>query len=596
MPAEDEVRHTGAPPHELHAQSHRSVIRIVLVYALVAALWILFSDTLVEALVRDPSHIIQLSMLKGWLFVAVTSLLLYLLVRRFAIRLQNRQRSHELLATLAHHSDEAIFAKDRAGLYLLFNPMAARIVGKAVDDVLGRDDRAIFPPAQAEMLMDSDRRVMATGEIETDEEQLETAQGARVFLTTRGPLCDQHGQVLGTFGIARDITERKQAEDALRESEANLREAHQLAGLGHWKWNLCSGQHLWSDEVYRIYGRDPGLPPAAYPEVQQYFTPDSWASLATEVERSVAEGVPYACDAEVVRPDGSRRWVVARGRALRDEAGEVVALQGTLQDITERKRAEQEIHRFSTELEQRVHLRTAELEAANQELESFTYAVSHDLRAPLRAMNGFAQALTEDYGEQLHGEAADYLQQIEIASRRMSDLIDGLLSLSRSSRGGLQHDQVDLSAISQQLLDRMTGSEPGRNADIQVQPGLTVRGDRRMLEAVLENLLGNAWKYSARTEHTRIRVYGEAEGDCQWICVADNGAGFDMQHAGMLFTPFQRLHRQDEFPGIGIGLATVQRIVRRHGGSIEASGEPGKGALFRFSLPRTDTVQAMEDS
>ena len=237
------------------------------------------------------------------------------------------------------------------------------------------------------------------------------------------------------------------------------------------------------------------------------------------------------------------------------------------------------------DLEKRVEERTVELTVSNRELDSFAYAVSHDLRGPLRAMSGFSQALIEDYGDCLPGEAQDYLGQIDLASHKMSELIDGLLVLSRITRGALRNDVLDISGLSRRLLAELAKNDPGRQVAVHVEDGLQARVDARMIESVLRNLLGNAWKYSAQTTAATIRVYSEEQDGVRRFCIADNGAGFDMAHAGKLFQPFQRLHRQDEFPGIGIGLATVQRIIHRHGGVIEARGEPGKGAVFCFTLP-----------
>ena len=251
--------------------------------------------------------------------------------------------------------------------------------------------------------------------------------------------------------------------------------------------------------------------------------------------------------------------------------------------ITERKQAEEEIRLLNADLERRVDLRTAELTRANRELDAFAYAVSHDLRTPLRAMSGFSQALAEDFGDILQGEARVYLDQIGLASRKMGELIDGILTLSRSTRSELHDDEIDLSAVAEHLLDELAQSEPHRRVELQVQAGLKLRGDARMLEVVMRNLLGNAWKYSAYTAEARIRVYAEERDGRQRFCVSDNGTGFDMAHANRLFQPFQRLHRQEEFPGTGIGLATVQRIIHRHGGAVEARGEPGKGAVFCFT-------------
>ncbi len=190
----------------------------------------------------------------------------------------------------------------------------------------------------------------------------------------------------------------------------------------------------------------------------------------------------------------------------------------------------------------------------------------------------------EDYGPKLSGEARDFLDQITLASRHMGELIDGLLRLSRSTRGELLWEEVDLSAQAERILAEHAKAEPSRPVTWTVESGLIARCDSRLIEVVLTNLLDNAWKYTRGTAAPTIRFYAEHSGDKQTYCVSDNGAGFDMRHAAKLFQPFQRLHRQDEFPGIGIGLATVQRIVHRHGGRIQATAAPRKGAVFSFSL------------
>jgi signal transduction histidine kinase len=211
--------------------------------------------------------------------------------------------------------------------------------------------------------------------------------------------------------------------------------------------------------------------------------------------------------------------------------------------------------------------------------------VSHDLRAPLRAMSGFSLAILEDDHDRLSEEARGQLEHIRKASQDMGQLIDGLLSLSRSTRGDLQRDRVDLSAMAERLCGQLDRAEPSRAVAWHVESGLTVWADARMLEAAMRNLLDNAWKYTARSASPSVRVYAERVGGQLQYCVADNGVGFDMRHADRLFTPFQRLHRQDEFPGIGIGLATVKRVVHRHGGTLSANAVVGHGATFRFHLP-----------
>ena len=274
-------------------------------------------------------------------------------------------------------------------------------------------------------------------------------------------------------------------------------------------------------------------------------------------------------------------WMMPEALALPSRSQLAAANRELSAENARRREAEEGLRAANVMLERR----TAELELANRELDSFVYGVSHDLRAPLRALGGFSRALAEDYGDRLEGEARVYLDHIERASGHMGELIDGLLTLSRSIRGGMRCEGVDLSALAGAIRDELAGSQPERRARWEIEGGHRVCGDPRLLELVVRNLLGNAWKYTGGIDEAVIRFFAQDDGGRRWLCVADNGVGFDMAHAGKLFKPFQRLHRQDEFPGIGIGLATVERIIARHGGAIVAESEVGRGALFRFFLP-----------
>jgi PAS domain S-box-containing protein len=255
-----------------------------------------------------------------------------------------------------------------------------------------------------------------------------------------------------------------------------------------------------------------------------------------------------------------------------------------LRDVSAGAQAEQEIRQLNINLEQRVLGRTAELQAANQELEAFSYSVSHDLRAPLRSIDGFSQALLEDCAGRLNEQGEDYLHRIRAASQRMGQLIDDLLSLSRSARGELRREPVDLSALALDSADEVRKLWPGRQVELVVAPRLCAEGDPRLLRIVFDNLLGNAWKFTSKQERATIEVSAMSHDGTTEYFVRDNGVGFDMAYADKLFGAFQRLHTITEYPGTGIGLATVQRIVVRHGGRVWAEGLLGQGATVYFTL------------
>jgi PAS domain S-box-containing protein len=260
-------------------------------------------------------------------------------------------------------------------------------------------------------------------------------------------------------------------------------------------------------------------------------------------------------------------------------------------DITDRREAELEVLRLNEDLEARVEQRTRDLASANRELESFAYSVSHDLRAPLRSVEGFGQALEEDYGSALPDGARDYLARMRAATQRMDALIDDLLRLSRVSRADLFFEKVDLAQLARAIARELSAQSPERKVHWEIQADLHAEADPRLLRIALENLLGNAWKFTAKKPDAVIEIGAIGPADAPTFFVRDNGAGFDMTYVDKLFVPFSRLHATRDFSGTGIGLATVQRIVARHGGRVHASGEVGRGATFSFTLNPRDPAE-----
>jgi PAS domain S-box-containing protein len=346
-------------------------------------------------------------------------------------------------------------------------------------------------------------------------------------------------------------------------------------------WNR-GAERLYGYQAQEVIGRSVSL----------LLPPDRPDELPAILERiGLGETVEHY-ETQRMRKDGTLVEVSLAISPFKDTAGGIIGASSIARDITHRKQAEDQIKELNATLERRVAERTTELVAANRELETFSYSVAHDLRAPLRGIDGFSLALVEDYGPKLDAEAQKYLGRIRAAAVRMGQLIDDLLGLSRISRTELHQEKVDVSALAQVLASDLQKSEPERPAEFVIPSGLEAEGDPRLLRVVLENLLGNAWKFSAGQQPTRIELgLSDSDGRKAYF-VRDNGAGFDMAYAGKLFVPFQRLHGGAEFPGTGIGLATVHRIVRKHGGEVWAEGAVGQGATVYFTLGGKAVVES----
>ncbi len=400
---------------------------------------------------------------------------------------------------------------------------------------------------------------------------------------------DDAGQPRRIVMHLSDVTARKTAELALREAAEHLQTAQRVGRIGTFEIHFDAAglpvePYFASDELLRIYGLPAGENAVMLGVMSSFLHPDEISTFEAVRKTLTPENPEYERKFRIVRRDGAIRHVSMHAR-LFFEGGRQVRMVGTARDFTEEEEARQDLLELQASLERRVSERTAELAAVNAELESFAYAVSHDLRAPLRAIAGFSRALVEDAGPVLGADARDHLDEIMSASRKMGELIDALLHLSRCTRGEIERVGFDLGRIADRVVTNLQRSEPERKVAVSLEPGLEAVGDPRMIELVLENLLSNAWKYTGKASDPAISVGRVMRPDGPYFYVKDNGAGFAMSHVSKLFMPFQRLHRQDEFPGLGIGLATALRIVKRHGGKFFVEGAVGKGATFGFSLP-----------
>jgi PAS domain S-box-containing protein len=391
-----------------------------------------------------------------------------------------------------------------------------------------------------------------------------------------------------------DITERKKGEDALKESNRkistlinNLRGvAYQCANDSDWTMSFIS------EGIYELTG---------YPasdfinnRIRSYCSiiePGDKASIMETIQKAVAAGVPYTLEYRILTTGSEKKWVWERGRGVYEE-GRLVALEGFITDITERKLTEEEARKLNDDLEERVAQRTRELtdtatqlKTVNSELEAFSYSVSHDLRAPLRAINGYARILRDDYNSVLDKEGQRLLKIIGDNSKKMGNLINDLLSFSRFGRKEMANSEIDMFTTAKRVFKELAVESPKSRVGLQIEKIPGIQGDQTMVQQIWVNLLSNALKFTAPREDGRIEIGSFAEDSQTTYYVKDNGVGFDMEYSDKLFGVFQRLHSEKEFEGTGVGLAIVKRIVLRMGGRIWAEGKINEGATFYFSLP-----------
>ena len=505
-----------------------------------------------------------------------------------------RKQTEEIrarLAAIVESSDDAIISKTLDGTITSWNHGAEKIYGYSSEEIVGKPVSVLVPTDRPDEIPEILEKVGRGEAIDNYETVRIAKDGRRLDVSlTISPVKDLSGNLVGASTIARDITERRRTESELRLSEARFRAMIEQSPLsiqvlspdGQTLQVNRAWEELWGVTLQDIAGYN-------LLEDQQLVA----KGLMPYIRRGFA-GEPTLIPAAAYDPDETipgltsheepKRWVRAFIYPIKDEDGNVREVILMHEDITERKQAEVEIRKLNEQLEQRVQRRTAQLNAFNRELEAFSYSVSHDLRAPLRSIDGFSKILLEDYADELDEEGNDYLKRVRAASQRMGQLIDDLLDLSRMTRSEMRRESVDLSDLAKSFAEELKRSQPERRVEFLIEGGLLVEGDKSLLRVVLENLLRNAWKFTGKQTHARIEFGALEQEDKRAYFVRDNGAGFDMAYADKLFGAFQRLHGGSEFEGTGIGLATVQRIIHRHGGRVWAEGRVGYGATFYFTL------------
>lgn len=401
------------------------------------------------------------------------------------------------------------------------------------------------------------------------------------------PVSDIKGNYTHWIYIGRDITERKQAEEEIRQSKNQYQSLVDNVDQTIYRAS--------ADKEFTILFMSPhieqitGFPASEFihNHKQKYsdrIHPKDRNVVLSEIEESIKNERSWEFEYRLLHKDDTIKWVYEKGNVQKNSDGKPTHCDGFILDITEKKRAEMALETLNRQLEDKVDERTRQLKLANKELEAFSYSVSHDLRAPLRAIDGFSQAVLEGYSDKLDETAIGYLNRVRSASQKLSHLIDEFLNLARVSRTEPKAAAVNLSKIAQSIMDLLRNGDPSRQVQISIENDLNDFADPSQIKIVLQNLLENAWKYTSKTDKASI-TFGsyEKEGEKIYL-VKDNGAGFNMEYANKLFIPFQRLHHEKDYPGTGIGLATVKRIIDRHNGEIWAEGSTGEGATFHFTL------------
>jgi len=507
-----------------------------------------------------------------------------------------------LFRSISDNMTDMLWAKDLEKNFIFTNKAICDklLIANDTDEPIGKNDM-FFAKRQrdlhsdnpvwhtfGEQCVDSDKVVIKSGQPEKFDE-FGNVQGKFLFLNVRkSPLYDDHGKMIGTVGSAQDSTSEREMSKQLAQSEQQLSTlVSNLPGMVYRCLDGYDGKMLFiSDGCFNVtgYAREDFIDnrTVLFNDIilEEYRQP-----MYRRWHEVLVNGEMFEGEYPIKTATGDVKWVWERCRGIYNDQGEVLYLEGYIEDISDRKAAEEGIKKMNDELELHVQERTAQLEAANKELEAFSYSVSHDLRAPLRAIDGFTRILFEDYLPLFDEEGKRVCSVIQENAIRMGQLIDDLLALSRLNRADLHLTRINMEHLAKVVYAELTNAEDKKRINMVITSFHPAFGDQVLVRQVIVNLIGNAIKFSSHRNPAVITLSSELQHEMVVYSIKDNGAGFDMKYSDKLFGAFQRLHSIKEFDGTGIGLAIVQRIIHRHGGKVWSEGEVDKGASFYFSLP-----------
>jgi PAS domain S-box-containing protein len=505
------------------------------------------------------------------------------------------QAQHQgLLSAILNGISEGVIIADASGHLLHFSPYAQKLTGIGVTGSSPNEWSEHYGLFYSDMCTLCPSEKLPLSRALQGEEAPEGDLFVRNALIPNGqhvhanarPVRDSEGKLLGAIVSLRDTHGQRQAEAERRRTEQRYRLIVEAAQEGIWTIDPQHRTTYANRYLAEMFGYT--VDEMMGKHINDFMDEEGHRIAAQNLELR-RQGISDIHDMKFIRKDGRTVWTLMSSNPMHDEEGRYTGALAMVTDITRRRAAEEQVHRLNAELEHRIAERTAQLEFSNRELEAFAYSVAHDLRAPLRSISNFTLTLTEDCSDKLDATGQDYVSRIRASAKRMSELIDGILALSRINRTEFEEVDVNLSALARSITEQLQRWQPQRTVRFRLQDELVDRGDVQLLRSVLENLLGNAWKFTRErpTAEIEFGAIPAEDGKERVYFVRDNGAGFDMEFRDKLFGVFQRLHTQQEFEGNGVGLATVQRIIRRHGGRVWGEGQVGLGTCFYFTLHET---------